>query len=317
LATSNKRTTKSEAAATLVPPGPPVENGARATEKIPSYVLQLILSIQDALPPSQARVTQVILERPFEVLEWSAAQLGDAARASTATVVRTCRSLSFEGLDQLRLTLARDLGWPNPESPVVSSDANRVMQELFSQASEALPKMLRTVDPTTIEKVVEALTSAKTVLAVSSGGHSATLAAELAFGLSMVGVVATTCPDQVVQHVAARNLGPGDVCVAVSQSGSSRATIEAAAAAQEAGALVVAFGSQVRSHLDEVVDLSVCLDRIGYFMDPAAIINHVGLTLGIRALVLAVRARLGDRADQALRANLELVSSYHYRARRH
>jgi RpiR family transcriptional regulator, carbohydrate utilization regulator len=291
-------------------------DGAATNQFAPSYVLQLIASVQGSLPPSQARVARVIHDRPFDVLEWSAVQLGEAADTSTATVIRTCRSLSFEGLGQLRLTLARDLGWPLPESPVVTSDATHVMHELFSLTTKALPRMLRTLDATALDAAVDALTKANRVLVVSSGGHSGALASELAFGLAMVGLSATSSPDEVVQHVAARNLALGDVCVAVSQSGSSRSTIDAALAAREAGALVVAFGSHARSQIENVAHLSLSFDRIGYFMDPAAIINHVGLTLAIRALVLAVRGRLGERADQALRTNLDLISTYHHRARR-
>ena len=229
--------------------------------------------------------------------------------------MRTCQSLAFEGLDALRLTLARDLGWHVPGSSVVTSDASEVMRDLFSAAGEALPKMLRTVDAAALQQVVDAIATAKTVLVVASGGHSATLASELAFGLTMVGRLASSSSDQLLQHVAARNLDPGDVCVVVSQSGSTRPTIEAAAAAHEAGALVVAFGTHVRSHLEEIADLSVPLDRIGYFMDANAAINHVAVSLAIRALVLAVRARRGDRADRALRTNLDLISTYDFRAR--
>jgi RpiR family transcriptional regulator, carbohydrate utilization regulator len=187
---------------------------------------------------------------------------------------------------------------------------------VFSAAVTTLPSMLRTVDSDELERLVDLLVEARVVFAVSTGGWAAEGASELAFGLTMIGRLAFFSADQLVQHLAAANLGPGDLCVVVSQSGSTRPNIEAAEVARSAGATVAAFGTHVRSHLEELVDLSVCLDRVGYFMDPDAAINHVGLILGVRSLVLAVRSKLGPSADAALQANLNTHTAYHYQADR-
>lgn len=77
-----------------------------------SYILERVRSLIGTLSASELRVAQVILDQPHDVVNWSAAELGQHSGASGATVVRTCRRLGFAGLRDLRMTLACDLGWP-------------------------------------------------------------------------------------------------------------------------------------------------------------------------------------------------------------
>ncbi len=62
-----------------------------------------------ALGPSEGRVAAVIMDRPDDVVDWSAAELAAAAGTSTATVIRACQSLGFRGFQHLRLELARSV----------------------------------------------------------------------------------------------------------------------------------------------------------------------------------------------------------------
>lgn len=55
-------------------------------------------------------------------------------------------------------------------------------------------------------------------------------------------------------RVAAGRLEPGDVCIAVSHTGSTRETLEILAAAKTSGATTVAITSFARSPLSEQVD---------------------------------------------------------------
>ncbi|MFD2031456.1 hypothetical protein ACFSKM_16300 [Ancylobacter dichloromethanicus] len=60
------------------------------------------------MSPAEQRVARVLLDAREEVLVASAASLAAKAETSDATVVRTVKSLGFEGMDELRRLLAAE-----------------------------------------------------------------------------------------------------------------------------------------------------------------------------------------------------------------
>jgi RpiR family carbohydrate utilization transcriptional regulator len=85
-------------------------------------------------------------------------------------------------------------------------------------------------------------------------GTSAPLTQDAAYRLAAIGIAAEAYSDVHVQHLHARLLREGDVCVAVSHTGSTRETLEVVGAARAAGALAVAITSFARSPLTELVE---------------------------------------------------------------
>ena len=71
----------------------------------------------------------------------------------------------------------------------------------------------------------------------------------------IVGVVSNAPPDVHVQHVAARLLTDGDVCVAISHTGATRETVATVRAARDAGATTIAVTSFSRSPISRLADV--------------------------------------------------------------
>ncbi|WP_297008699.1 MurR/RpiR family transcriptional regulator [uncultured Corynebacterium sp.] len=61
------------------------------------------------LTPAEVRVAEFMADNPHSVGHLSALKLAEAAATSDATVVRTVRKLGFDGLDDLRESLAAEL----------------------------------------------------------------------------------------------------------------------------------------------------------------------------------------------------------------
>ncbi|MGO1838580.1 MAG: MurR/RpiR family transcriptional regulator, partial [Candidatus Microbacterium stercoravium] len=108
-----------------------------------------------ALGPSEGRVAAVIMERPDEVVEWSAAEVAEAAGTSTATVIRACQSLGFRGFQHVRLELARSAPLA-PRDPQEAARANT-----FDDAVDALRLAQERVDPARIDAATRALRRAR------------------------------------------------------------------------------------------------------------------------------------------------------------
>jgi DNA-binding MurR/RpiR family transcriptional regulator len=86
-------------------------------------------------------------------------------------------------------------------------------------------------------------------------GTSAPLAQDAAYRFRIAGVLAEAPHDVHVQHVSARLLGPGSVCVCFSHTGQTRETLGSVTAARNAGAVTIAIISFFRSPLTKLVDL--------------------------------------------------------------
>lgn len=209
--------------------------------------------------PSDARVARIILQDPVRVISLSAAELAELAGTASSTVVHACKAMGYRGFQDLKLAVARDLGGAKgvrhtelPDNP----SPDDVLRNVLSMSAQALMAGLNTVDDTAFVGAVEALGLARRIL-VAGAGTSRAPAADIAYRLSLIGRDASAPGDVFALHHAARRLRPGDVLLAVSYTGGTRETVEAADFALERGATVIALTSHRKSLLTERATLSL------------------------------------------------------------
>lgn len=222
--------------------------------------LATIRSRAVALPPKERRVAELCVERPDDITRWSAADLAEHANTSTATVVRACQKLGFDGFQHLRMLLVRDLGAAGAvtgesESPTDDLDVTRA---LFAQLGRDLNTALTPLDTAAFDDAIRALRGARRILVAATGG-SASAAAAVAFRLTTHGRFAEAPTDAMVQRLAARSLTADDACLAVSDTGMNPYTVEVVAAAKKAGATVVGVTSYHRSTLVRESDIGLVI----------------------------------------------------------
>lgn len=277
------------------------------------YTLELLRSVMSSLPPGEARVAGTILDHPFESLEWSAAELAEASATSPATVVRACRRLGFDGLQQFRVRLARDLGWSTDAPAVVEpSEPMAILEQLCAQAVTSFSDLPSTIDGQVFAAAVDCLAGARRVLLLSSG-DTQPHCTDLAFRLTTGGRITDFPPDPVLQHVVARQLEPGDACLAVSNSGSNALTVRAAEAGLAAGATLVSVTGFARSRLGALADLNLAVGTFDFARTRSfSSIHSLLLVLALRALAAAVVSALGAPGEEGVARTLEVMTSYHY-----
>ncbi|WP_448710512.1 MurR/RpiR family transcriptional regulator [Microbacterium profundi] len=244
-----------------------------------------------ALGPSAGRVAAVIMERPDDVVDWSAAELASAAGTSTATVIRACQSLGFRGFQHLRLELARSA------PPVPRDQADAAGSSTFDDAVDALRLAQESVDPERIEAAVEALRAARRVVLVGNGFSGPPLQ-DLAMRLSGLGRPVEAPIDPLAQQFAVHSLTPGDLCLALSYSGANVQTLRACTAAAERGATVALITSYTRSPLGRTADIVIATGPVGSAHDLDPYLARLGHTVVLHALHGAL-ARDAGQADVA------------------
>ncbi|MHA6630415.1 MurR/RpiR family transcriptional regulator [Pseudonocardia sichuanensis] len=260
--------------------------------RAPSEALTRIRALSGRLVASEQRVATVLLEQPERVLDWSVADVAEAASTSTATVVRACKSLGFTGFQQLRLVLAREL----PDRPPLPQPTTAAA--VFATAIESLRLGADMVDQTQVDRAADALASAGRRLFVGTGA-SAPPVQDAALRFVCSGRPTEAPADNVTQQLTARLLVPGDVCLAVSHSGANRPTLVAVAAANEAGATTIGVSSYADSPLMQDVDIPLVA---GTATDPAemdVITGRISHMLLLHALQVSVALRDPETSNAA------------------
>jgi DNA-binding MurR/RpiR family transcriptional regulator len=272
-------------------------------------VLAEIRSALPSLQPSDARVATTVLQQPEAVIHWSVSDLAAAAGASTATVVRCAQKLGFKGFHQLKLALAQDLATFAPDEAPSTDPNERALEQVIAAGAQTVRDAAALVDRAAFRATVDALAAARRVL-FCGVGTSAPLAQDAAYRFSVVGVDAQAPADVHVQHVTARLLEPGDVCVAVSHSGATREILAAVTAAAEAQAMTVAITSYSRSPLTELAGLVLVAGSREVSFRLEAVASRLAHLALLDALLVAVADAVGDRADDALRRYTDVIGEH-------
>jgi DNA-binding MurR/RpiR family transcriptional regulator len=253
-----------------------------------------IRALRPSLSRTGGRVADVVTADPARVVELTVTDLAERSDTSVASVVRFCQDLGLRGFGDLKLRLARE---HQPETPATPDTAD-VLAGVLRAGAAALTDAVDTVDRGAFAASADALARAAHVI-VLGVGTSAPIAQDAAYRLRGIGLLAEAPPDAHVQHVAARLLGPGAVCVAISHTGQTRETLTAAAAARDAGAPVVAVTSFFRSPLTELCDHALVAgsaETHHRIEARASRLVHAAVLDGLHA---AVVQRLPDRARAA------------------
>lgn len=245
------------------------------------------------LPEAEARVADAILGDPTLVTNESVSDLASRAGSSTATVVRLCRRVGFEGFYRFKIALAEEAGmtrqFGHPE--LMSTDATAVLEHAMVADARDVVEAVSLLQPSAVDEAVDAMVNATDVL-FAGVGTSGPLAQLGALRFLVLGIHATAIQDVQAQDLAARLLRPGSACVLISHTGSSKETLGIARSARAAGAITIAITSFARSPLAKACDIVL---STGNRNDPRTLelftsrVVHVSL---LGALHAAVAARL-------------------------
>lgn len=211
----------------------------------------LLQSLIPSLVPSERRVAQACIDDADQITNMSVAELAKHTETSPATVVRACKRMGFRGYQHLREPLLRDQAAATPSNNRPSFQ--HPVANLFTQAIEEIDGALGSLDLLAFDAAAESIRDCNRLLIVGNGASLAP-AQSIALHFLVSGKVCESPADIVTQHVSAKLLKPGDVCLAVSDSGMNAFTLRSAALATENGATLVAITSFGKSDLAELAD---------------------------------------------------------------
>ena len=223
-----------------------------------SDTLSLIRSSLDSLRNSEKKVAKCVLAEPGAVVNSSITELAEKAGTSEPTVIRFCRKLGLGGYMELRLNLARDL----PSSQVLFenvSDADSLAEiagKIINAHREALSNTLNKLDLDDLEAAVKALRTARRIEFYGLGG-SAIVARDAHHKFFRLGIPCVAYDDPHMQVMSAALLGPEDVVVVISHTGSTKDIIDSAKVARKAGAKIIGILGSENAPLSKICDIAL------------------------------------------------------------
>lgn len=257
---------------------------------------------EPALRPAERRVAEAIRMNAAAVCRMSVQELARAADTSVATVVRFAQRLGFDGVQELKLALAVEEGrgqvgrQEDPGNVAQYEDirpgmtAADIVAHLTRWACRCVEDTAAVLSPERVDRAADVLANAKKTVFFGAG-TSAFVAADAAHKWLRLDRWCQAFSDYQLMLTAAALLGPGDAAVAISYSGRTKETLEAARAAQENGATVIAITQVGDNPLARIADIDLRVTATESGMKRGDIGSRIATAHVIDVLYMALISR--------------------------
>ncbi|EDP62977.1 putative phosphosugar isomerase [alpha proteobacterium BAL199] len=184
-----------------------------------------VLSLEAQLSPAERRVAQHFRDHREEVLLASAAELARKAGTSDATVIRTVRTLGYDGLDAMRRAIAQELRRHlSPAARIartlheIGDDLDAVFNATLDLHAASIVALKQKIRPAQFRMAVDHALRADRI-AVFGIGPSGAMAGYLAMQLGRFGIDTMTLSDTgLLLADRLLNLRKGDLLVVMAYS---------------------------------------------------------------------------------------------------
>ena len=225
-------------------------------------LMDRIQHLQVDLTPAEQRVAALVLEQPRSMLNEPITEIARLAEVSQPTVIRFCRSLGFQGLADFKLKFASSLTGTIPvrHSQVRMSDSTHDLSaKVIDNTVSAILKFRDQLDVQSLDRAILLLRKAKRVEFYAMG-NSRVVALDGQHKFFRFRIPTSSYGDSHLFTLAAELLQPGDVVIAISNSGKLPELLEAVDAARAAGADVIAITTS-QSPLSKKASICLAVDH--------------------------------------------------------
>lgn len=201
---------------------------------------EMLRTKRDSLTKSGGIVADYLVQHAEDAQYLSISSLAKACGVAEATIFRFCRSLGFDGYNEMKIALAKATATAMPVALKLEPgvDTQTLVTHAYNTAVEALNGTRSVLDPDAIDRAATLLQRARQVYCLGQGG-SQVLAGDIWARFSMISTKFRTAGDSHMQAITASLMGPEDVLLFVSYSGSTRDMMDTLRLAKENGAKVI------------------------------------------------------------------------------
>ncbi|SPJ24520.1 MurR/RpiR family transcriptional regulator [Palleronia abyssalis] len=227
-------------------------------------VLAKIEAHLESLTEGEREIARVILDDPEGILRKSSGDLANAAGRSQSSVVKFCQKLGFAGFQDLKMEISQVIamrrvgGSDEVVHGTIEAHDNLALtlQKLLGSKIHAMRETLAANSASDLDAARGAISNARRVQLVGVGASSL-VARDFGYKLQKLGRVTSFDADSHIQMANAASLGPGDLTVALSQSGRSLETLRISQAAHQRGATILSVTGLHPNPLAELAGIAL------------------------------------------------------------
>jgi len=286
-----------------------------ASAHTPDTLLAHVRALMPNLAPAEQRVAEAVVHDPAGTAAKTISDLAAQCRTSGSTVIRFCRAMGFDGYPELRLALAAaaQAASAGPEREVGSDIGPRdslteIIKKITYADARAVEETGAQLRPEPLGAVVDVVVKARRV-DIYGVGASAFVGLDLQQKLHRIGHTVYAWPDPHSAVTSAALLGPQDVAIGISHTGTTDDTIASLAEARRQRAVTVAItnfpGSPIAAVADHVLTTAA---RETTFRSGAMASRIAALTV-VDCLFVAVAQRNYKQTMRALERTYAAVQS--------
>lgn len=210
----------------------------------PAEVTQKISEQLSSMRKSERKVAEYILANPGEIIHMRIVDLATEAQVSEPTVVRFCRAVGCSGFQEFKLNLAQQLASSPSFGQIAVTETDTIAEykrKVFDSTVDTLLNVRDKIDARALEAAVTAIAAAKRVEFFGFGASGA-VAADAQHKFFRLQMATAAHSDHHMQSMSAMSMAPGDVVVAISQSGRTSSLLRSMEMAKAQGATVIGLG---------------------------------------------------------------------------
>lgn len=211
-----------------------------ANQSVAGAMLMRIRNTRIHLSRSEAQVADSVLDNPHLFVNSPISEIALVAGVSQPTVIRFCRSMGCEGLQDFKLKLSGTLNNDSAMSfsPIEKNDSiDEICTKVLNNTASALLALREELREQELQHALKTLRSAEQV-AIFALGSSAPVADDTQYKFIRAGIKAASRTDGYMMNLCAKQLGKNDVAMFVSRSGQTQELLDAADIAKANGATV-------------------------------------------------------------------------------
>ena len=261
----------------------------------PQNILEVARMRYSQLRKSERKVADLVLADPRRVLNATLAETSSYADVSQPTVIRFCVALGTNGFQDFKLRLAHSLalGTPATHSVLLDTDEPQaVVEKIFDYTITSLDWARHHLDKQALGRAIEILEAANAIEFFGFGA-SGIVARDAQQKFPLFGVPCGAQGDSHQQIMVASMMRPGDVAVAISNTGRTRSIIEVARTARSSGAKVVGI-TGTDSPLIAECDVTLVVETLDNTNIYTPTISRIAALVVIDVLSTAVALRRGE-----------------------
>lgn len=257
-------------------------------------ISQHINHIMARLRKSERKVAEYVLANQQDIIHLRVIDLANRANVSEPTVIRFCHAIGCHGFQDFKLTLAQQLTSTPSFGQVAVGDSDstpELSKKVFDGTIDTLMDVHSNLDNQKLDQAIAAICNADRVEFFGFGA-SGTVAEDAYHKFFRLQLATAAHCDHHLQNMSASSMNPGDVVVAISHSGSSRALLDAINLAKEAGATTISI-CPADTPLAALVDIPIIVnvqEDIELYTPMSSRIAHL---LVIDVLAISVAQRKG------------------------